>query len=651
MKKLYLILFVILSSLSISGQSVEGISRNWTPFFQRIDIQSNTEKKFKVVAFAKIETDDDKADALIWARVDNKPNEGRGFFDNMEDRPITSNKWASYTIIGTIDSKSEKLSFGGISRNNGKFYFDKFELYIEDDNGEYQPVKLDNASFENKVVNNTIPNWSNGGEGSRVREFTFTTSEDAVDGDYSILIEGSSINKNTGSVEGSFPNIGIFITILFLLIFVLTLMTNVSSTEEDKWSKLGRFGFRFSFVYFGLFILFQNNGAYPLFGYLAQKPVELMQKFAPWFGEYVMGIPFKVATGPSGSGDTTYNYLVVFIIFIIAVLGASIWSLIDKKRNNYSKLYYWLTTALRFYVGLMLISYGLSKVIQLQFSEPGFRRLLQPYGESSPMGLAWTFLGFSEGYNMFMGIAEVLAGLLLFRRTLTFGAIITLMTAMNVMAVNYFFDVPVKILSTHLVLMSLFLLSRDIKKVMQFLVTNKPVQKLTIIWRPQFKKWFDISLKVLKGLIIVYALGYGFYYTIDMKNRFRPDVPKPELYGVYKVTNYVINNDTITNYKNDKLWKTIMFEREGSVRIENMNEKQVFYRVEIDSMTQKMKFLPSSGTSDAFDFNYTINGTSLDFNFIVENDTIYGQTKNIDEKALLLINRGFHWISERPFNR
>ena len=67
------------------------------------------------------------------------------------------------------------------------------------------------------------------------------------------------------------------------------------------------------------------------------------------------------------------------------------------------------------------------------------------------MGLAWTFLGFSKGYNLFMGVAELMAGLLLFRRTVAIGAIITLMTTANVMAVNYFYDVPVKIVSTALV--------------------------------------------------------------------------------------------------------------------------------------------------------------------------------------------------------
>ncbi|MGY0037489.1 hypothetical protein [Pedobacter sp. NJ-S-72] len=105
----------------------------------------------------------------------------------------------------------------------------------------------------------------------------------------------------------------------------------------------------------------------------------------------------------------------------------------------------------------MLIKYGMAKIIKLQFPFPSNYRMIQAYGDSSPMGLAWTFLGFSKGYNLFMGIAEVMGILLLFRRTLTIGAIIALMTTANVMAINYFYDVPVKILSTALVLMCIFI--------------------------------------------------------------------------------------------------------------------------------------------------------------------------------------------------
>ncbi|WP_299213492.1 hypothetical protein [uncultured Dokdonia sp.] len=654
MKKLVTILFTILLSVSVNSQTVKEVSRYWTSFSQSIEVKTDAVKKFKIIGYAKIETSDEEAWSGIWARVDNKPEQGSGFFDNMRDRPIKSNVWTPYTIEGTIDGKSDRLVFGGICSYNGKFFFDKFELYIEDDTGEYQPIEIKNASFETKITDRIIPEWSPGiseKEVTSVKEFMPSTSEDRVDGNYSILIEGKGISKNTGSIEASLPNVGIFISILYILILLLSFMTYASSTEEDRWSRLAKIGFRFSFIYFLLIIFFQNNGAYPFFDYLTNKPIEFMQNFATWFGKNIVGIPYDINTGPNGSGDTTYDYLVIFIIFLVAIFGTLLWSILDRNRQNYKKLYYWLTTGMRYYVGLMLISYGLIKIIQLQFSAPTFYRLMETYGESSPMGLAWTFLGFSEGYNLFMGIAEALAGLLLFRRTLTLGAVITLMTTMNVMAVNYFFDIPVKILSTHLVIITLFLLSRDIKKVMQFLVTNKAVQRLTIIKPPQFKKGIKIGLNVLKGIVIAYALGYGFYNSLASRELYGSDVPKPALYGVYEVTNYVINGDTITNYKSDQLWKDIRFEREGRVQVHKMNKKNIYYKIEVDSNMPRIKFFPSGNSDNYFYFNYTKTENTLDFNYIYKNDTISGKTKRIDTDGFLLTNRGFHWISEYPYNR
>ncbi|WP_394751019.1 hypothetical protein [Spongiimicrobium salis] len=653
MKRHIILLFTLLIGVSLKSQEVKEISRNWTSFAQSLEVTADSLKKFRVVAHAKVETSDEEAWAGVWARVDNKPEQGRGFFDNMGNRPIKSDTWNSYTVEGFIDSKSEKLVFGGICSNNGKFFFDNFELYIQDDTGEYQPVTIENPSFETKVANAVIPGWNPGisrGEIISIKEFTTTSNEDRVDGDFSVLIEGKGISKNTGDLEAILPHIGIGISLLFILIVIFSFMTYASSPEDDKWSGFSRIGFRFSSIYFLLIIFFQNNGAYPFFEYIARKPTELMQKFAPWFGKQIIGIPYNIRTGPNGSGDTTYDYLVICIIFIVAIVGTLIWSILDRNRPNYKKLYYWLTMGIRYYVGLMLISYGMVKVIQLQFPAPYFDRLLQPYGESSPMGLAWTFLGFSEGYNMFMGIAEVLAGLLLFRRTLTFGAIITLMTAMNVMAVNYFYDVPVKILSTHLVIMTLFLLSRDIKKVLLFLVTNKPVERLTTIQRPQLKKGIHIGMNVVKGLVIAYALGYGFYSALEARKLYGTDVPKPVLYGVYEVTNYVVNGDTLTHYMSDKRWKNIRFEREGRAQVRKMNEQDVYFNIVVDSTAQVIKFSPTDG-SGQFDFKYTKTEHTLDFNYIYENDTIIGQTKRFGKEDFLLTNRGFHWINEFPNNR
>ena len=79
MKKLFFLGVMTLLCLPLNGQSVQTISRYWTAFTQKLDIESQSSRKFKLIASAKVVTDDENAWSGIWARVDNKNNEN-GFF-------------------------------------------------------------------------------------------------------------------------------------------------------------------------------------------------------------------------------------------------------------------------------------------------------------------------------------------------------------------------------------------------------------------------------------------------------------------------------------------------------------------------------------------------------------------------------------------
>lgn len=165
---------------------------------------------------------------------------------------------------------------------------------------------------------------------------------------------------------------------------------------DTNWSILQKIAFRFVFLFFLLFIVFVNNGTYPLWGYLMKYPNEWLHHFIPWVGKKILHLSYDITVFTNGSGDTTYDYVILFVILVISLTGTLIWSIVDRRNRNYQTLYYWLTVAIRFYVGLMLINYGLVKVIKLQFSYPGVYRLGQLYGDSSPMGLAWTFWAFPK---------------------------------------------------------------------------------------------------------------------------------------------------------------------------------------------------------------------------------------------------------------
>ena len=425
--------------------------------------------------------------------------------------------------------------------------------------------------------------------------------------------------------------------------------TNINSTVH--WSVLELLGFRFSFIYFSLFIVIQNNGAYPFWHWIMQKPTEWLQQCIPRVGKHILGLPKDITVFTNGSGDTTYDYVIVLCIFCLSILGTFIWSFIDRKRTHYTKLFYWLTVAIRCYVALMLFKYGLIKVIKVQFGAPGFYRLIESYGDSSPMGLAWTFLGFSKGYNLFMGIAEVTAVLLLFRRTLTFGLIITLMTTANVMAVNYFYDVPVKIVSTHLVLMTLFLLLRDFKVLWQFFFTKVPVS-LSIQNFPITNKNWRIASRVFKWLVISYVMGYGFIEVKRSQNMYGDNAPKPPLYGLYEMTYLEKNGEAIpADIYDTERWRYLIIENEGMAQIHKMNNSQLYFKTEIDTSKQELKLISYQDSTDTFTLKYKTNVHTFSFETTYKNDSIKATCDVIRKEDFLLMNRGFNWINEYPYNR
>ena len=81
------------------------------------------------------------------------------------------------------------------------------------------------------------------------------------------------------------------------------------------------------------------------------------------------------------------------------------------------------------------------------------------------MGLLWTFMGASAPYQMLAGLAEVTCGMLLFwRRSRLLGALLAIGVMGNVVALNYCYDVPVKLFSTELLRIRAASLPRELSR-------------------------------------------------------------------------------------------------------------------------------------------------------------------------------------------
>jgi hypothetical protein len=63
--------------------------------------------------------------------------------------------------------------------------------------------------------------------------------------------------------------------------------------------------------------------------------------------------------------------------------------------------------------------------------------------------LAWTFFGFSVGYIWFIGISQILGGgLLLFNKTKIIGVFILIPIVLNIIVVDFFFEISAGAMSS-----------------------------------------------------------------------------------------------------------------------------------------------------------------------------------------------------------
>jgi len=386
----------------------------------------------------------------------------------------------------------------------------------------------------------------------------------------------------------------------------------------------------------------------PGISWLSQFYDDFLTSLVKWMGNIFLGIK-EISTTPTGSGDTTLGYVSLFSFLCLAVIGTLIWSILDRKRANYERLSTALIVWLRYYLAFFMLIYGFAKVFVLQFSDLSLFDLVKTYGESSPMGLVWNFMEFSDSYTIYTGLGEVLGGLLLlYRRTVTLGCIVSIAVMATVATLNYSYDVPVKLFSTHLLLIAFYILTPQYRRVFNFLIFNKPVDIERHLHYFQNRKW-RLAGYIIKGLFITYFLYSQISSGYQGQKLYGKKRPKPVLYGIYEVNHFAVNKDTLAPLTTDRFrWRKLIIGKRGS-GIRTMQDSSIYYSVKVSNDTLKLS--SRSDTTNVFHMIYTELNNQLILKGTHKKDSISINLTKIDHTKMVLINRGYHWINERPYNR
>jgi uncharacterized membrane protein YphA (DoxX/SURF4 family) len=433
---------------------------------------------------------------------------------------------------------------------------------------------------------------------------------------------------------------------------------NISNHDSSEWKDYEKMLLRFFFIYFFILVVpidwkfyqeffninWANFNFYSLFS---------LTKYTPQF-----------------FGLTGYqNWL---FAGLIAAAGTVIWTL-SKTNCNYNGLYYWLRVILRYRLAVGIIAYGFLKVFPLQMPFPSLSNMNTNYGDFLAWKIYFHTVGITQGYEIFLGAIEVTAGLLLlFRRTTTFGAGIIAGFTGNIFAANISYDAGEEVYSAYLVVIALFLLVYDAKRLYNLLVLEQytVASKFEPVFHHLVLKRLRQALKaaVFIFLIVLGIATYANYAQEPYK------IPKADglkgTYGYYNVREFRFNGKVIPYSTTDAhRWQNVVFEKWATISIKiakpikidtsfgdvyqindidrNFESAGVggrhYFAYQADTLTKKLSlhYKNKNHASEKFHLSYRfLNDSTLVLSGVNEKkDSVYAVLDKINRKYMLLEGR------------
>ncbi len=407
---------------------------------------------------------------------------------------------------------------------------------------------------------------------------------------------------------------------------------------------MNRIAFRFCFLYFGLFCLAtQIAGSLfliPTISFRGFGRLWPMRSITFWVAAHLFSItePLVYLGNP---GETVFYWVQAFWILIVAIVGTVAWSLIDWRRDNYDTLRKWFRVFIRLALAASMFEYGMTKVIPTQFPQPPLNTLVTPLGDLSLSALLWSSIGAAPAYEIFTGCAELLGGiLLLVPRTTALGAMICLADMTQVFVLNMTYDIGLKQISFHLILLSLFLLAPEFQRLANFFVLNRPVGPSTQS-RPGR---IALALQLLLGLYLLGAyayINYTYWYAAGDAS------PRSELYGIWNVDELSIDGEVRPAILNeyDRRWRRAIFDEPGTVSFQRFDDSFARYGASIDVYNKTIAL--TKGGSKHWKANFGFERPSFDRLILdgeMDGHKIHAQFQLANLDTFRLLNSTFRWV-------
>ena len=421
------------------------------------------------------------------------------------------------------------------------------------------------------------------------------------------------------------------------------------------WTPVTRIVFRFAVVYLGLFCVVTQISGSMLpnlsFYYRGLGRLPPMRDLTLWIAQHVFGEPIR-PEDIGGAGEPLFFWVQALWILVVSALATTIWSILDRRRTEYVTLHGWFRLFVRFALAAALFEYGMTKVIPTQFPAPSLTTLVTPAGDLSLSALLWTAVGAAPAYQILTGCVEVLAGILLIvPATTRLGAVIGAAALVQVFLMNMAFDIGLKLVSFHLIVLALFLLAPDARRLGTAVLTNDATGAVRepSLTRTKRGARYALAAQLAAG---AYLLAMYAYINVGFWRVEGGGAPKSPLYGIWNVEALSINGERRPPQFNeyDRRWRRVIFDTPDAIIFQRTDDSFARYGASIDVSAGTFVLRKGASRTWRADFRYErLADNRLVVDGSMDGRAIVLQLERVELDTLRLLNSSFRWV--RPHDQ
>ena len=423
-----------------------------------------------------------------------------------------------------------------------------------------------------------------------------------------------------------------------------------AATTTGSWSPPALAAFRFFVIYLSLFALAtQLSGSLlpnPFVYYRGLGQLPPLRDMTLWIAEAVFGATLAPADATAG-GEPVFFWVQTGWLLVLAIVLWAVWTMRDRRRREYNRLHAWMRVVFRFVLAAAMFEYGMTKVIPTQFPRPSLTALVTPLGDLTLSAALWSVIGASPAYQVATGCIEVLgAVLLVVPRTALLGAAVSLAAALHVFLLNMTFDIGLKLVSFHLVLLALFLLAPDAQRLLDLLVRNRaaaPRTEVPLARTPQGERRLLVAqIAVGVALLVAYAAINVQFWNVGGGGR-----PLPPLHGVWGVEGMQVDGERrpVESYDYDRRWRRLIVDAPGTLVLQRTDDSFARYGLALDEGARTLTLTKGGSRTWRAHFRYERPSPgALRLAGTMDGMGVEAELRLIEPDTWRLLNSSFRWV-------